>query len=71
LQKPDPYFHNQRPGKFLQEVADSAAGWILDPYQTEMGDAWLRLLPPVMQGKESAKTGLDKIAADVAKKMKG
>jgi arabinosaccharide transport system substrate-binding protein len=71
LQKPDPYFHNQRPGKFLQEVADSAAGWILNPYQTEMGDAWLRLLPPVMQGKESAKTGLDKIAADVAKKMKG
>ena len=31
-----------------------------------MGDAWMRLLPPVMHGKESAKTGLDKIAADVA-----
>jgi arabinosaccharide transport system substrate-binding protein len=71
LDKPDPYFHHEVPAKYILQVADSVRGWVQNPYQTIMGDAWMRLLVPVMQGHMSAKKGLDEIAATVKKAMKG
>jgi len=69
LQKSDPYFHNQKPGKYMKDLLTTPAnGYVVNLYESPMYDAMGRLaMTPVMRGKTSPKKGLDAVAAAVRK----